>query len=131
SCDKNFGLYRERVGALFALSNSARSAAVTQSNLLALARANWSMPPDHGAAIVRIILDSDELTAMWRSELDSMRDRIVRIRTALAAFDPLLAPLATQKGMFSTLLLQPQQIVALREDHAIYMAESGRISVAG
>lgn len=131
SCDKNFGLYRERVGALFALSADPRAAAVTQSNLLALARANWSMPPDHGAAIVRIVLDSGELTQLWRAELDAMRARIVEIRTALAALDPVFAPLAGQKGMFSTLSLSPAQVVALREEHAIYMAESGRISVAG
>lgn len=55
SCDKNFGLYRERTGALFAIVPDADAGTVVLSNLLALARANWSMPPDHGAAIVRII----------------------------------------------------------------------------
>jgi len=128
SCDKNFGLYRERVGALFVVSDNA---AVIQSNLLALARANWSMPPDHGAAIVRTILDSAELTAGWRAELDAMRLRILGVREGVAARDPALASLTRQTGMFSMLPLSPDQIRTLREVHAVYMAGSGRINVAG
>ncbi len=131
SCDKNFGLYRERVGALFVLSRTREDAAVMQSNLLSLARANWSMPPDHGAAIVRIILSSDELTAQWQAELDAMRGRIVAMRQGLAALDPALGFIADQKGMFSTLALTPEKVRALREDHGVYMAGSGRINIAG
>jgi aromatic-amino-acid transaminase len=128
SCDKNFGLYRERVGALFAVSDKAD---VIQSNLLALARANWSMPPDHGAAIVRTILDSPELTTSWRAELDAMRLRVRSVREGIAACDPALASLTRQTGMFSMLPLSPDQIRTLREVHAVYMAGSGRINVAG
>jgi aromatic-amino-acid transaminase len=131
SCDKNFGLYRERVGALFVVSASAETAGIVQSNLLALARANWSMPPDHGAAAVRIVLESDELTRQWRAELEDMRLRINAMRTGLAALDPALAFIAAQKGMFSTLNLTPEKVRALREDHAVYMAGSGRINIAG
>jgi len=131
SCDKNFGLYRERTGALFAVSRDAAAAAVTQSNLLALARANWSMPPDHGAAIVRTILEDDDLTADWRLELEAMRARLVAIRALLAAADPALSALAGQRGLFSTLPLSPDQVRELREVHAIYMPSSGRINVAG
>lgn len=131
SCDKNFGLYRERVGALFALSATPQTAACVQSNLLSLARANWSMPPDHGAALVRIVLDSSELTASWREELEGMRQRILAMREGLAAIDPTLAALASQKGMFSTLPLSPDQIRALREEHGVYIAGSGRINIAG
>lgn len=131
SCDKSFGLYRERVGALFLLAASENAAAVVQSNLLALARANWSMPPDHGAAVVRVILESAELTAQWRAELAEARLRISAMRHGLAVLDPALAFIAGQKGMFSTLPLVPGQVRALREDHAVYMAGSGRINIAG
>jgi aromatic-amino-acid transaminase len=131
SCDKNFGLYRERTGALFAVSRNAAAAAVTQSNLLSLARANWSMPPDHGAAIVRTILEDEALTADWRLELEEMRSRLVGIRQLLAAADPALSALTGQYGMFSTLPLSPDQVRVLREVHAIYMPSSGRINVAG
>lgn len=131
SCDKNFGLYRERVGALFVLAATTDAAAVVQSNLLSLARANWSMPPDHGAAIVRLILESEELTAQWHAELNAMRTRIIAMRDGLAALDPALSFIARQKGMFSTLPLSPDQVKALREDHAVYMAGSGRIAICG
>jgi len=131
SCDKNFGLYRERVGALFLLAATADDAGLAQTNLLSLARANWSMPPDHGAAVTRIILESEELTARWRDELEEVRLRIAAMRAGLAALDPALAFLTAQKGMFSTLDLTPDQIRSLREDHAVYMAGSGRINIAG
>ena len=131
SCDKNFGLYRERVGALYALSANADTAQVVHSNMLALTRANWSMPPDHGAAIVRVILEDPALTADWRAELAEMSRRIRAIRSMLASADPLLAPLARQHGMFSTLALTPGDVARLRESHGIYMPSSGRINIAG
>jgi len=131
SCDKNFGLYRERVGALYALSESSEQSHIVQSNLLSLTRANWSMPPDHGAAIVRVILEDAALNADWRTELAEMRDRIQQIRDLLAQADPALAPLANQRGMFSTLPLSVGDVARLREMHGIYMPSSGRINVAG
>lgn len=130
SCDKNFGLYRERVGALFLLARSADEASGAQSNMLSLARANWSMPPDHGATVTRIVLESGELAALWRDELEEMRLRIVAMREGLAALDPALAFLTAQKGMFSTLDLTPDQVRRLREDHAVYTA-GARINIAG
>ena len=131
SCDKNFGLYRERTGALYVLGRDRAQVAVTQSNLLALARANWSMPPDHGAAVVRMILADDELVASWTAELDQMRARMVGVRSQLAPLHPMLAPLAGQHGMFSMLPLAPAQVEEMRATHGVYMAPSGRINVAG
>ncbi len=131
SCDKNFGLYRERVGALYALAADEASAAAVKSNMAALARVNWSMPPDHGAAIVRTVLESAELTAIWRDELDRMGARVRAVRAALADAEPKLAWIADQQGMFSTLPLARSQIERLRLDHGVYMAGSGRINLAG
>jgi aromatic-amino-acid transaminase len=113
------------------LAAEGRDAALAQSNLLSLARANWSMPPDHGAAIVRLILERDDLSVLWRSELEGMRRRIAAMREGLARLHPSLAFLTRQKGMFSTLDLTSRQIAALREDHAVYMTGSGRINIAG
>lgn len=131
SCDKNFGLYRERTGALFVVSRNASTAAHVRANLEALARTCWSMPPDHGAAVVRTILEDAELTSSWRAELETMRLRIVDIRARLAATHPLFAPLIGHKGMFATLPLSPEEVQQLREEDGIYMAGSGRINVAG
>lgn len=131
SCDKNFGLYRERTGALFGVAANGEGARIAHSNVLALARAAWSMPPDHGAAAARIILEDPALAADWRAELAEMRNRIVSMRNLLGTIDPVFAPLAGQHGMFSTLALSPEQVLRLREEFAIYMPSSGRINVAG
>lgn len=131
SCDKNFGLYRERVGALWIKAASGKAAAVVRDTILVLARSLWSMPPDHGAAAVRHILENAALAAFWRQELEDMRLRIVGLRTALARADPRLAPLAGQGGLFAMLPLSRDAVLALRRSHAIYMADSGRINIAG
>jgi len=131
SCDKNFGLYRERVGALFALSQSPAHLDLAASNIKALARANWSMPPDHGAAVVRVILQSEQLTQDWKTELAGMRRRIADVRRALAAAAPDLQGLVHQHGMFAQLPLSPAQVAHMRERHGVYMAGSGRINLAG
>jgi len=135
SCDKNFGLYRDRVGACYVMTASAADTAKAMSNGCALARANWSMPPDHGASAVRLALTDPAMTKQWTDELDSMRARIRQVREKLAASSNAgavnLAPLGQQQGMFAMLPLTKEQILSLREDHGIYMAGSGRINVAG
>src|SRR5918993_1797980 len=83
SCDKNFGLYRDRVGAFFIYAQDSEQLARALSNGHALARAAWSMPPDHGAAAVRIILEDERMTAQWLDELEQMRARIRQVRAAL------------------------------------------------
>ncbi|MGC4029043.1 MAG: amino acid aminotransferase [Steroidobacteraceae bacterium] len=135
SCDKNFALYRERTGALYVLAADAPNAVVVRSNLQSLARGNWSMPPDCGAAIVAEILGSAGLAAQWRTELDAMRGRLQDVRRRIGAHGRIgavdCAALARQQGMFSLLALTVEQVRELREKHAIYMTDAGRINVAG
>ena len=133
SCDKNFGLYRDRTGALFTVGASAKAANVVEGHQHAIARANWSMPPDHGAAAVRIVLNDGALVATWRAELDMMRERIRSVRDGLAnAATPIAtAAVANQNGLFSLLPLNRDQVRRLRDEQGVYMADSGRINVAG
>ncbi len=135
SCDKNFGLYRDRVGALYIYAQDGEQLARALSNGHTLARSAWSMPPDHGAAAVRLVLSDKALTAQWLDELDQMRGRIRQVRAAFGEAGSAgvldLTPYSRQHGMFAMLPLNKDQIQALREDHGIYMAGSGRINVAG
>jgi aromatic-amino-acid transaminase len=131
SCDKNFGVYRERVGNLFVKAASANAARIAYGNLLQLSRTMWSMPPDHGAAIVHIVLDDPELRADWNAELREMCARIRTLRARLAAYDERLAFIDGQNGMFSMLPLTGAQVLELREEKGIYMANSGRFNVVG
>jgi aromatic-amino-acid transaminase len=129
--DKNFGVYRERVGALFIVAGNGRAANAAYTQALALARANWSMPSDHGAAVVRLVLQSAELTRDWKAELDDMRGRILNNRSRLAALYPRLADVAHQRGMFSQIQITPEAVMRLKDEHAVYIVGSGRMNVAG
>jgi aromatic-amino-acid transaminase len=131
SCDKNFGVYRDRVGSLWLKTGNAAGTKRAMDHVVQIAREMWSMPPDHGAACVRIVLDTPELRADWDAEVGEMRDRINRIRSQIATADPRLAYIGNQFGMFSMLPVTPEQVLKLREDHAIYMADSGRFNVIG
>ena len=131
SCDKNFSVYRDRVGSLWVKTGSVEATRTAMAHVHQRAREMWSMPPDHGAAAVHIILEDRELHARWLVELQAMRDRINAVRQRIAAADPRLAFIGSQYGMFSMLPLSKEQVLKLREDHAIYMADSGRFNVVG
>src|SRR4051794_10587803 len=131
SCDKNFSCYRDRVGSLFVKTGSAQATATAMGHVFQRSREMWSMPPDHGAACAHIILEDAELRARWLVELGAMRDRINGVRHRIAAADPRLSFIGKQFGMFSMLPLSEEQVLKLRSDHAIYMAESGRFNVVG
>ncbi|MDE0005161.1 MAG: aspartate/tyrosine/aromatic aminotransferase [Rhodospirillaceae bacterium] len=137
SCSKNLGLYRERVGLASTVARTADEAAVTRTNLAQMGRGIYSMPPDHGAAIVSCILHDGELTALWLDELGGMRDRLNGLRRTFA--DKLaergapgdFAFIARERGMFSFLGLTREQVIRLREEFHVYMVESSRINFAG
>jgi len=131
SCDKNFSVYRDRVGSLFVKSGSRETTKKAMDHVFQRAREMWSMPPDHGAAAVHIVLEDEELRARWLVELTAMRDRINAVRQRIAATDPRLAFIGRQFGMFSMLPLSKDQVLKLRSDDAIYMADSGRFNVVG
>lgn len=135
SCSKSFGLYRERTGAVYAACSNADAVPALRSNLAALARVNYSMPPDHGSAIVSTILGDEALKADWMAEIEAMRLRITAIRERLAAGLSRRWQVATaireQEGMFSLLPLEAADVLKLRAEQAIYMPTSGRINIAG
>ena len=131
SCDKNFSVYRDRVGSLFDKTGSVETTATAMAHVFQRSREMWSMPPDHGAAAVHIILEDEELRKRWLVELTAMRERINAVRAKIAAADSRLSFIGRQFGMFSMLPLSKEQVHKLRADHGIYMADSGRFNVVG
>jgi aspartate aminotransferase len=137
SCSKNFGLYRERTGALHVISQNTTSADAILTHLVQIARRIYSMPPDHGAAIVHEILSNEALTRSWSEELGGMRARIAGLRNDAVEQLKRAAPqrdfsfIARQKGMFSFLGVDKDQVRELREKHHIYMTDDSRINIAG
>jgi aromatic-amino-acid transaminase len=137
SCSKNFGLYRERTGALLVCADSAEKLLDVRSQLSATARNLWSNPPDHGAAIVAEILGDPELKNLWVEEVEEMRGRIAHLRAGLVeALTPLglgerFAHIGVQRGMFSYTGLNDDQVARLRHEHSVYLVSAGRANVAG
>ncbi len=135
SCGKNFGLYRERAGALLVGRPRAAETHSVLGQLVALARVSYSMPPDHGAAVVRCILENPRLKEIWRLELEAMRVRIQRLRVALSAYGRVgavdLSVLAQGAGMFALLPIAAPAIERLRTEFGVYLGPAGRINIAG
>ena len=137
SCSKNFAMYRERVGAAIVICPATAQQPAVQATLAGCARSIWSMPPDHGAAAVRIVLEDAALRGQWKGELAAMRARMLTLRDRLAdalqqaAGSDRYAFLRSQRGMFSCLPLDAAQLSTLREAHGIYIVGGGRINIAG
>lgn len=137
SCSKNFGLYRDRIGVLLIKTSDKEQTQSIESQLSSLIRAAFSSPPDHGAAVVAHILQSQDLYKLWEDELTQMRERTAKLRQDFLKqlekynlqqrFEFILA----QKGMFSYTGLTKDQVAKLQKDYAIYMTGEGRINVAG
>ena len=136
SCSKNFGLYRERVGALFSVAKSNEAAATVLSQFKRVIRGNYSNPPSHGGAVVAQVLGDPQLTLLWRRELETMRNRINGMRSLFverlnaAGVQRDFSFIKQQRGMFSFSGLTPDQVERLRLEHKIYIVRSGRINVA-
>ncbi|MED5513658.1 aspartate/tyrosine/aromatic aminotransferase [Pseudoalteromonas sp. DY56-GL22] len=137
SCSKNFGLYRERIGACSIIAKDAATADISNSVLLSVVRSIYSMPPAHGADIVSTILGSTELTQMWHDELDEMRNRINGLRTLIKeslaekGIEQDFSFIDRQNGMFSFLGINKEQIERLQKEYSIYIVGSSRVNVAG
>jgi aspartate/tyrosine/aromatic aminotransferase len=137
SCSKNFGLYRDRVGALSFIAKDAATAKAVDSQALSVVRTMYSLPPDHGAAIVARILNDDALRAEWLTELDAMRGRLQSMRELLVAELARVAPdhdfshIARTTGMFCYLGISEDQVAQLKKDRGVYLVDSSRINVCG
>lgn len=137
SCSKNFGLYRERTGSLHVVTETTAAADAVLTQLVRIARSIYSMPPDHGAAIVQEILDSNSLRELWTEEVASMRKRILGLRHEAVRQLQQVCPqrdfgfIATQRGMFSYLGVSVEQVRELQSRHHVYMTDDSRINIAG
>ena len=137
SFSKNFGLYKERVGALTLIGADADAAATALSHLKIAVRTSYSNPPAHGSAIVSEILADTDLTRQWQGEVAAMRERINGMRGELVAglnaqgIERDFSFIERQRGMFSFSGLGSEQVATLREQYSIYIVGGGRINVAG
>lgn len=137
SFSKNFGMYRERVGALTVVTADAKDVGPVMSRLKQVIRSNYSNPPSHGGNVVQLVIRDGELQKLWRQELNGMRERIQEMRRLFV--DTLkkhgvkrdFSFLLSQNGMFSFSGIGKEEVLTLREKYGIYMVDNGRINVAG
>ncbi len=134
---KNFSLYRERIGAVFAVTNGKRERDLVGGKIKRLIRVTYSNPPSYGAAIVKEILQNNELKEQWIEELGNIRIRLTNLRNQ---FVDLLKSenglhnyqfLKEHKGMFSFCNLGKDQVRMLIDRFSIYMPDNGRINISG
>lgn len=137
SCSKNFSLYRERTGGLSVITASEQSCRAAASQVAAITRGSYSMPPDHGASVVAEILLDPALKQAWNLELKEIRQRINTLRSQLVTELNSRQSVADfsfiekEKGMFSFLGLSVPQVQTLIKDYSVYLVDSSRINVAG
>ncbi len=137
SCSKNFGLYRERTGAAIIVAATEAQARNTRAKMCELARGSYSMPPAHGAAIVRTILSSDSLRLDWENELTAMNHRVNGLRAALVkkfkevSQSERFEYFGQHKGMFSLTGFSDELVARLKAENGIYIVAGGRVNVAG
>lgn len=137
SFSKNFGLYNERVGGITIVAEDSEIADSAFSQIKSGIRANYSNPPAHGAAIVTTILEDKALYAQWEKEVSDMRERIQEMRDLFVAtlkekgVKGDYSFISRQNGMFSFSGLSVEQVNRLKDEFAVYIVGSGRISVAG
>ncbi|GIU26334.1 aspartate/tyrosine/aromatic aminotransferase [Shewanella schlegeliana] len=137
SFSKNFGLYNERIGAVTVVASNSEEAVNAFSQIKSTIRASYSNPPAHGALIVSTILEDETLKQLWHDELREMRERIAEMRILFvkslkaAGVEQDFEFISRQNGMFSFSGLSKEQVNRLRDEFAVYIVGSGRISVAG
>ena len=137
SCSKNFGLYRDRVGCALILGESSKTADLARAHFMSSARSSYSMPPDHGAALVAMILTDETLKASWQNELGQMRQRMLGLRLKISEVlreksgSDRWDFIAAHRGMFSLLVLDDEAVNRLRDDFGVYVVAGGRINIAG
>ncbi len=137
SFSKNFGLYNERVGGITLVAENSVIAESAFSQIKTVIRANYSNPPAHGAAVVTTILNDAQLYQQWQQEVADMRERIQEMRDLFVAtlkekgVAGDFSFISRQNGMFSFSGLSVEQVQRLKEEFAVYIVGSGRISVAG
>ena len=137
SSSKSFGVYRDRAGLLsIVLPPGAPNAEDVRRKLRDTVRQLYFMAPEQGAAIVDEILSTPELEALWRTELDAVRDRIVELRAALRTTLERANPgfdagfIERQQGMFSCLPISADEQLLMESEFHIYMLPPARVNVA-
>ena len=134
---KNLGLYGERIGTFSVVCADEEEADRVASQLKRLVRPMYSSPPVHGARLAAAVLGDPSIRSNWEADVKSMADRIIAMRTTLRDALESHGGLRTwnhitdQIGMFAFTGLTEEQVLAMRENHAVFCTTDGRTVAPG
>ena len=86
--------------------------------------------------LVSLILNDKKLKLNWMAELEAMRLNMLKIRHALVkqleirSNSNRFSFIGKHRGMFSLIGATKEQVIEMREKHAVYMIEDSRINIA-
>ena len=134
---KNFGLYGHRIGVLSTPNQDVELVEKMNKYFGHMTRNTYSSPPRFGSDVIKTILSDPDLVKMWKRDLRTMSNRIIKMRQML--YEELQkcgvkddwSYVLRQQGMFAFTHLQPNHAQELKKKFAIYMLENGRISLTG
>ncbi len=130
SAAKNHSLYSERAGMAYAVTENDAEARKIDGHYSMITRTLHSAAATFGQSVVAEVQKNhaDE----WRRDLATVRASLAKKREGLrAALPPDFAPSLRGNGMFALLPLAPEEVKRLRDEHAFFCANDGRINVAG
>lgn len=137
SFSKNMGLYSERVGVLHVVCGSSSIAVNVKDQLRSLIRWEFSSTPAYGARLANIVMHNEHLYAEWVNEVQAACDRLKSVRNTLHQLlhEELRTPgswdhVLVERGLFSYMNLSKGEVARLRQHH-VYVADSGRVNIAG
>ncbi|XP_055972640.1 putative aspartate aminotransferase, cytoplasmic 2 [Sorex fumeus] len=132
---RNFGIYDEGVGVLVVVTVSNEVLLCVLSQMMSLARALWSNPPNTGARIVTSILNNSALRGEWKQSLSEMVENILLVKEKVKEKLRLLGTpgvwnhVTDQKGSHCYLGLSAQQLDYLIKKKHIYVSKDGCINL--
>ncbi len=132
---KSMGLYNDRVGFL-SIKMPKPTLDIMASNVRSIIRTCYSSPPATGAELATEVLADMSLKTLWLDELKTTCVRLHSQRELLCmhlqkyACKIPYSHIMKTKGLFCLLDVTPAQVAALRNEHGIYIALDGRISLA-
>ena len=130
------GVGRVWRAALIDEGENAADARSVRARLRDTLRQLWFMAPDHGAAVVHEILSTPALEALWRTELNEVRQHVTAMRRSLRQTVESANPgfdasfIENQHGMFSCLPISREEQLDMEAQFHIYMLPHARVNVA-
>lgn len=137
SYSKIFGLYAERAGALFVMTENKQLKRIIGTHIRPIIRASYSNPPKHGSNIVSYVLHNSELKKQWILELEAMKNRVNDIKNDFChclcrkSKYKDYSYIQYLKGLFCLTGLTKTQVKQISEEHGIYMTYDGRVNLTG